>query len=92
MYIVREGLRFWKYDGLEELMMKRVASLAEIETIVADARRLNNEGKLGSDRARQQLALQGDALLERVEKARKLYSELKRTVAAERALRGLPER
>ena len=92
VYIVREGLRFWKYDGLEELMMKRVASLAEIETIVADARRLNNEGKLGSDRARQQLALQGDALLERVEKARKLYSELKRTVAAERALRGLPER
>jgi hypothetical protein len=92
VYVVREGLRFWKFDGLEELMTKRAASLTEIETIVADARRLNNEGKLGSDRARQELALQGDALLERVAQARKLYDELKRIAAAERAPRGLPER
>ena len=92
VYVVREGLRFWKYDGLEELMAKREASLAQIEGIVAEARRLNAEGKLETDRSRQQLALQGDALLERVAQARKLYGELKGIAAAERGSRGLPAR
>jgi hypothetical protein len=92
VYVVREGLRFWKYDGLEELMTKRAASLAQIDGIVAEARRLNAEGKLETDRSRQQLALQGDALLERVSQARKLYEDLKSIAAAERGPRGLPAR
>ena len=43
-------MRFWKYDGLEELMAKRLASLAQIEQLIAEARRLNAEGKLETDR------------------------------------------
>jgi hypothetical protein len=87
VYVVREGLRFWKFDGLDDLLAKRLASLAEIEQIVADARRLNAEGKLGTDRAKIQLALEGDALLERVGLARQIYEDYRRTAEAERPIR-----
>ncbi len=89
VYIMREGLRFWKFDGLEDLITKRLDSLAQIEQIVADAKKLDAEGKLEKDRYRKQLALQGDALLERVTQARNLYADLKRTAEAERGPRGL---
>ena len=85
--LVREGLRFWKYDGLDELLAKRAESLAQIESLVAEARQLEAEGRLENDRYRQQLALQGPALLERVARARELYTGLKRTAEAERSRR-----
>jgi len=87
VYAVREGLRFWKMDGLDDLFAKRQASLDQIEQIVAEARRLEAEGKVDNDRYRKQLALQGDLLLERVALARSLYEELKRTAELERGLR-----
>ncbi len=89
VYVVREGLRFWKMDGLDELFAKRQTSLDQIEQLVAEARRLDAEGRLENDRYRKQLALQGDLLLERVTQARSLYAELKRTAEAERGVRGL---
>jgi hypothetical protein len=92
VYVIREGLRFWKYDGLEELIAKRLASLGQVEEIVAEARRLDAEGKLESDRYRIQLARQGDALLERVALARNLYQELKRVAEVEREPRRLAAR
>lgn len=88
VYVVREGLRFWKFDGLDALIAKRLASLGEIEQIVAEARRLDAEGKVETNRYRKQLARQGDALLERVALARNLYAELKRVAEAERERRG----
>ena len=88
VYVVREGLRFWKFDGLDVLFEKRLASLAQIEQIVADAKQLDADGKLEKDRYRKQLALQGDALLQRVAQARKLYEDLKRVAEAERRKRG----
>jgi hypothetical protein len=87
VYVVREGFRFWKYDGLDALLDKRLASLAEIEQLVAEAQRLDAGGQLESDRYRRQLARQGDALLERVALVRELYAGLKRTAEAERGLR-----
>jgi hypothetical protein len=87
IYIVREGLRFWKYEGLEELISKRLTSLEQVEQIVAEARTLNAEGKLESDRYRKQLALQGDLLLQRVNAARELYSKLKQVAQDEKNLR-----
>jgi hypothetical protein len=87
VYVVREGLRFWKFDGLDELFAKRLASLAEIEQMVAEARRLDAQGELGTDRARKQLAWQGDALLERAALARQLYEDLKRLAETERPRR-----
>lgn len=87
VYVIRDGLRFWKFDALEELIGKRLSSLNEIERIVADARNLNSEGKLETDRYRKQLAIQGDALLERVAAARRLYSDLKSTAESEQSRR-----
>jgi hypothetical protein len=87
VYIVRDGLRFWKYDDLDELIAKRLTSLAEIERIVAEAKKLDAEGKLETDRYRKQLALEGDLLLERVSLARTIYAHLKDVAEAERAVR-----
>jgi hypothetical protein len=90
VYVIREGLRFWKYDGLEGLFERRKANLAEIEQIVADARRDDAQGKLENDRYRKQLALQGDLLLQRVAKARKVYDDLEHLAEGERAKRAQP--
>jgi hypothetical protein len=92
VYVVRPGLRFWKFDGLQELLAKRLASLSEIEQMVVEAQRLNGEGKLVNDRYRRELALQGNLLLERVARARDHYAGLKQTADAERSIRGLPAR
>ncbi len=92
VYVVREGFRFWKHDGLEELFAKRLASLTEIEKIISEARGLDAQGRLEGDRYRKELARQGDLLLKRVASARELYADLKRTAEAERGPRGLPER
>jgi len=92
VYVVRAGLRFWRFDGLDELFEKRLTSLGQIEQIVADAKQLDAGGKLERDRYRKQLALQGDLLLQRVEQARKLYDELKRVAETERGPRGLAKR
>lgn len=83
VYVVREGLRFWKYDGLADLLAKREESLKQIEGLIAEAKRLDAEGRLQTDRYRQQLARQGDALLERVTLARGIYADLQRTAEAE---------
>jgi hypothetical protein len=87
VYVRREGLRFWKYDGLGELLAKREESLRQIESIIAEAKRLDSEGKLEKDRYRKLLATQGDALLERVALARTMYADLRRTAETERPLR-----
>jgi hypothetical protein len=88
VYVRRDGLRFWKFEGLEPLLAKREESLRQIESLVAEARRLDTEGRLETDRYRKLLAQQGDALLERVARARETYAGLRRTAEAERSRRG----
>jgi hypothetical protein len=90
VYVIRDGMRFWKFNGLDALFERRKANLAEIEQIVADARRDDAEGKLENNRYRKQLALQGDLLLQRVAQARQLYKDLERVADAERAQRAAP--
>ncbi len=87
VYVIRDGLRFWRYEGLDELFTRRQDSLKQIETLIAEARRLDAEGRLGNDRYRQLLARQGDALLERVALARGLYADLQQTARVEQAVR-----
>jgi hypothetical protein len=87
VYVVREGLRFWKFDDLDAQFARRSESLKQIEGLVAEARKLDSEGRLEEDRYRKLLARQGDALLQRVADARNLYAELARTAEAERPRR-----
>ncbi|MBM3289244.1 MAG: hypothetical protein FJY92_03755 [Candidatus Hydrogenedentes bacterium] len=87
VYVVREGLRFWKYDVVPALLEKRLASLTEIEGIVADAHARNAAGQADDNRAIKQLALQGPALLERVQSAKQLYTDLARVAEREKAAR-----
>jgi hypothetical protein len=87
VYVIREGLRFWKFDSVDALIDKRLASLVQIEQLVTETRSQDRGMRLESDRNRKQLALQGPELLERVASARTLYSELRKTADDERSRR-----
>ncbi|MBP7934937.1 MAG: CehA/McbA family metallohydrolase [Phycisphaerae bacterium] len=77
VYVVREGLRFWRPEAVSRLTDKTNGWLDEIEKIVAEAKAADRAGKVETDRAVKQLAVQGDDLLKRVAAARKIYAELK---------------
>ncbi|MGI9429584.1 MAG: CehA/McbA family metallohydrolase [Bythopirellula sp.] len=87
VYVIRKGLRFWKYDSVDQLIAKRNASLDEIEQLVADAEAKLAARDAAGDRWDRQLAAQGPELLKRVVEARKLYQELEKIAEAERATR-----
>lgn len=88
VYLVKEGLRFWRYDLVPDLLAARRESLHQIEEMVAQAQRQAREGHLApGDVTQSQLARQGDALLERVATARGLYDALEATYDREEALR-----
>ncbi|HOA73597.1 MAG TPA: CehA/McbA family metallohydrolase [Phycisphaerae bacterium] len=87
VYVVRPGLRFWKYDEVDKLVGQALDSLGQIEKIVADARERDAKGELEDDRTLKQLALQGPALLERVAEARSIWEELRKVAEQEAPLR-----
>ena len=87
VYVVRKGLRFWKYQELEQLLAKRRQSLKVVAQLVADAKQKVASGDLGGDRRYQQLVTQGSALLERVAEAHAFYSDLEKIAVTERAFR-----
>lgn len=86
VYVCREGLRWWRFDDVDQLLDKRLDSLKQIEGLVADAKS-KDAVTLEGDQELKQLALQGDELLKRVEAARKIYEELKETAVKERTVR-----
>jgi hypothetical protein len=88
VYIERKGLRWWKFDEIDDLIQKRLTSLDEIETIVNEARQQQaNDEIAGDNREIMELARQSDQLMERVELARKTYASLQNTAKKEQALR-----
>ena len=87
IYVIRKGLRFWKLDEIDALIAKRLTSLDEIAGIVGDAQRRDKAGEIEGDRTLKQLAAQGPELLKRVEEARRIYSDLKKTAEREREIR-----
>jgi hypothetical protein len=88
VYVVKKGLRFWKYESVSELIDKREASLAEVENIVSEAQAgRDSEGVADTSRPVTELAQQGQELLKRVEEAKQIYAELRATAENEAALR-----
>ena len=88
VYVVRRGLRFWKYGAVDDLVTKRLGSLREIEQRVGEARQLEDSDKVPRQSpALQQLVAQGPALLQRVEEARQIYEELLETARREAPVR-----
>ncbi len=86
IYVRREGLRWWKFAEVDQLLDERFKSLRQIERLVADAKS-KDAITLDGDQELKQLALQGDELLKRVEAARKIYEELKQVAQKEKAAR-----
>ncbi len=87
VYVVRDDLRFWKFEEAKSLIEKRRVSLNEIEKVVKDAQNANSKGELEGNRTLKQLALQGSALMERVNSARAIYDRLEDQIETERAIR-----
>jgi hypothetical protein len=87
IYVRREGLRFWKYDGIDELLDKRLDSLKQVEDVVAKARQKDPAVMEGNQELKQ-LVLQAPELLRRVEAARTIYTEFKQVAEKEKAMRG----
>ncbi len=86
-YVVREPLRFWKYDAVPKLIDQRLANLADVEDLVARARELQAGGKTDDNLTAQTMAQQGDELLKRVKEARAFYNDLRQVAERERPLR-----
>lgn len=83
IYVIRDNLRFWKFEAVDQLIAKRLVSLDEIEHLVAQAKSPEAQVKAQTDRAVQQLAVQGEDLLTRVRTARKFYAGLRRAAEVE---------
>lgn len=78
VWVVRKGLRPWKYEAVGELLAKRAASLKSIEELY---------DKRKKDRPQDPFVTQWPELQERVAAAHKIYDELRETAAREKALR-----
>jgi hypothetical protein len=87
VYLARRGMRFWKMNEVETLIAKRLSQLAEIEGIVATARKAVADGTSVGLIEIQELAEQGDQLLDRVRLARGNYATLRKTYETELKLR-----
>lgn len=93
VYVIRDNLRFWKFEAVDQLIAKRLVSLDDIEHLVVQARPPEGQAKAQTDRVERQLAAQGEDLLARVRTAREVYAGLRRAAKAEaeRRVRQDPE-
>lgn len=85
VYVVREGLRFWKFEAIETLLARQRARLDEIERMVDDARHGRSAGNLRPHSA--YIAQLAAPLLERVAELRRLGADWEALVERERARR-----
>ncbi len=87
VYVIRRGLRFWKHDQAESLIDQGLASLAEVEKLVAEASEADAQGRIEDDRTLKQLAVQGRELLRCVRESRQIWDELRAVARSEAAIR-----
>lgn len=86
VYVVKNGLRFWKFEEALSLIETMEGYLDEIELIVAEAPSVAGETKPPRP-PRRLLAQQGTTLMNRVESARVIFKELRTEWERERLLR-----
>ncbi len=87
VYVVQPGLRFWNFDAAAKLLDERLANLAEIDRMIADAHEQASKDPGPDPLAIQELDRQSKPLREEVAVARRAFQELKGTLEAEKALR-----
>ena len=87
IYVVRPGLRFWKFDDVEALIAKRLASLEDVDAMVKDHIETIAQGGGNTNLTDRQLAVQGPELMKRVAAARQIYEDLRKIAEHERPIR-----
>ena len=87
VYVVREGLRFWKIEAVDKLIFDRMENLVGIEELIDRAKspydKNNNHAKLGL----KLMIEQEEELRERISDAREFYENLGRIAKKERGIR-----
>ena len=89
---MREGLRFWKFDQVGELLDQATGWLDDVDEIVASAQERDAKGELDADRTLSQLAKQGPELIKRVTAAREIYQKLRRVAEKAAPIRAASSR
>ncbi|MCL2330155.1 MAG: CehA/McbA family metallohydrolase [Phycisphaerae bacterium] len=86
VYVIRDGLRFWKYEEASKLIDQMVFYLGEIETKTLNIQKTDETARQMSFETRQ-WSNQASELLKRIADAHKIYDELRKTIEEERPLR-----
>ncbi|NOZ74178.1 MAG: CehA/McbA family metallohydrolase [FCB group bacterium] len=82
IYVVRKGLRFWKFDEIDEIIDRTNLALDQVEQFVEETRKRSAENKLlADDLEYKQLDVLSAELLKRVDTAREIYRKLKEETA-----------
>jgi len=98
IYLEREGLRFWKYDEVEDLINARLADLHDVEEMIRLAHKSKAEGKNFLNTEFREWALDyridriiatEDLLRERVRTAEERYTQLRDIYENEKVLRAM---
>jgi hypothetical protein len=87
IYVVRPGLRFWKFEDVDPLIAKRLASLDDVDGMVKEHMEMVARGGDDTNLTDRQIALEGPELMTRVAAARKIYEDLKKIAEQERPMR-----
>jgi len=96
IYVIRNGLRFWKYDAVEKLIADRLSDLNEIEEMVRLAHQSKREGKnmLNSKYKGWDLEFRIDPIISmqdelkvRAQQAKTIYDNLLSIYATEQVIR-----
>ena len=99
IYVVREGLRFWKHVEVEKLITDRLADLDEVEELIQLAEQSKREdknlrkspytnwGEWAREYRVAPIIAQQEKLRPRMQKAMEIYDNLRSIHAAEKAIR-----
>jgi len=87
VYVIRKGLRFWKYDAVDKLIDARLAEMDKVEEMIKQVMQLGADGRAAMELMIKRLRLQGAALLKKIQESKLIYEELRQTARREKSLR-----
>jgi hypothetical protein len=87
VYVMREGFRFWNMNQAGRLIAQQLEVLLQIEQAITDCERVVREGIAPLDYWNRWGAEQAGEVRQRIERTRKIYTDLQRTLENEKQLR-----
>ena len=89
VYVVREGLRFWKFEAVDDLITARLANLDDVEKLIERARTQLEQSPFHERFGLILMTRQAPDLLDRIAQARTYWENLRGVAQRERRVRGV---